>query len=398
MVDITYVTAGEWGPGQGTKLSAPQADDNMWALASAVVALQDHAGVGVGIASIEQINATQFMIYLTNGNGEGPFTLPTNPWNFTGPWLPDTPYLPNDVVTANGAVYLITLSFTSASAFSPSATDGDGHLLYNLLLSNPDTVLPAGGLTGYTLVKRSNANYDVAWGTNAIETLTDVSISESPPPSLYDILVYDAGIWTNVSIDTIASLLLNVENLANVESYAESSAGYYVLYGYSDGVGDVYWTSTPVDTFNNDLLLGYLADAEYLNYSITPATGQFLRYGSSFWEPENIQTTDINDTLTDLGSISGTATVDPSVGSLFMAEPSGDCTIGLASLTGTTGREIKIQIETSGSVPYNITFDDVSGFISQGVLSTGVLDSKRFVVSFVSDGTYMSETSRTSAM
>lgn len=51
---------------------------------------------------------------------------------------------------------------------------------------------------------------------------------------------------------------------------------------------------------------------------------------------------------------------------------------------------------TSGTTPYTITFG--SGFKTTGTLATGSTSARRFVIDFVSDGTYLIETSRTVAI
>jgi len=51
---------------------------------------------------------------------------------------------------------------------------------------------------------------------------------------------------------------------------------------------------------------------------------------------------------------------------------------------------------TSGTTSYTYTFS--TGFKSKGTLATGTVTAKRFVLEFVSDGTYLIETARTTAL
>jgi hypothetical protein len=60
------------------------------------------------------------------------------------------------------------------------------------------------------------------------------------------------------------------------------------------------------------------------------------------------------------------------------------------------GATAYVIIVTSGSVSRTVTFG--SGFASTGTLATGATASRRFVVSFVSDGTRLIETARTVAI
>lgn len=65
-------------------------------------------------------------------------------------------------------------------------------------------------------------------------------------------------------------------------------------------------------------------------------------------------------------------------------------TVPAAGLTAT------IMILTSGASSYTITFG--SGFRTTGTLATGTTTARYFMLSFISDGTVLVETSRTAAM
>lgn len=60
------------------------------------------------------------------------------------------------------------------------------------------------------------------------------------------------------------------------------------------------------------------------------------------------------------------------------------------------GSRASIIVLTSGTTSYTITFG--TGFVTTGTLATGTVTAKTFVIDFVSDGTSMIETSRTTAM
>lgn len=167
VASLTYRTADStrWGGGLGSDLSATQVDLNFWTLFSAVQALEDHQySNGAGIDYINQPSAGNlFYIHLTNHAVLGPFTIPTAQWNPRGAWQPTTVYAAYDVVYENGSLYLITIPHTSGSTFSAFATDGLGHLLYNLLLQQPADELPAGGTPGQRLVKSTSSPYTTEW-------------------------------------------------------------------------------------------------------------------------------------------------------------------------------------------------------------------------------------------
>lgn len=61
-----------------------------------------------------------------------------------------------------------------------------------------------------------------------------------------------------------------------------------------------------------------------------------------------------------------------------------------------SGHTSTIIILTSGTSSYTITFG--SGFKTTGTLATGTVSSRVFVLQFISDGTSLYETSRTTAM
>jgi hypothetical protein len=123
-----------WGLGQGARLTKTQVDINFWTLFSAIQALQDHQNVAGVIANISVAGGNMF-ITLGDGTRFGPFTLPSAQWTFRPEgWLPLTFYKAFNLFVNEGALYLVITDHTSATTFNPSATDGDGHDLYQLVL------------------------------------------------------------------------------------------------------------------------------------------------------------------------------------------------------------------------------------------------------------------------
>ncbi len=171
MVDnITYRTNDitRWGTGQGSDLSAPQIDINFWSLFEQIAALQDGQTSGIDFFNVAGNN---FYVHLKDHTVLGPYTLPVAEWNFRGQWLPTTAYEVMDVITDNGAVYLVIFAHTSAGTFNMFANDGLGHDYYGLLLEQPSDVLPAGGTAGQVLTKSVDSpDFEVEW-TNQNRTL-----------------------------------------------------------------------------------------------------------------------------------------------------------------------------------------------------------------------------------
>lgn len=171
MTNLVYRTDDltRWGLGQGSDLGATVIDLNFWTLLQDVTALQALVTSNTTI-SIDYISVvgSQLYIHLTNHAVEGPFTIPVAFWNPRGNWGPLLVYAPLDVVSVNGALYIVNSAFTSAATFSPFATDGAGHNLYTLLLQQPMNEFPAGGTPGQRLAKLTGSPYTSEWASDFV--------------------------------------------------------------------------------------------------------------------------------------------------------------------------------------------------------------------------------------
>lgn len=72
---ITYRTAGAWGAGKGSNLTAAEFDGNNWDFAQRITALETSPTEPNQISNITVVG-TQMTIYLEGGASFGPFTLP----------------------------------------------------------------------------------------------------------------------------------------------------------------------------------------------------------------------------------------------------------------------------------------------------------------------------------
>lgn len=168
MVDtVTFRTTDptRWGTGQNSNLSASQIDINMWVFYTAILALQDHAADAGREIDFFSIVGNNLYVTLMNHTLLGPYQLPVAQWNFRGPWAPATPYSVLDVVTFDGAVYLVIFQHTSGATFNPNANDGLGHNFYGLLLALPADELPPGGAVGQVLTKTTGSPFNTEWIT-----------------------------------------------------------------------------------------------------------------------------------------------------------------------------------------------------------------------------------------
>jgi predicted ribosomally synthesized peptide with SipW-like signal peptide len=186
-----YRTPGAWGPGKGANLTAAEVDGNFWQAQGDIAA---KAVQGVGIANIT-VTGNLMYVALSDHTLLGPYELPVATLNFRGAWAPNTSYLANDVVSENGAAYVVLVNHTSAAAFDPGANDGAGHNYYQMILNQPSVALPPGGPVGSFLMKASAVDYSTTWGQPDLEDLTDVSIAS--PLVTGDVLMWAGANWTN---------------------------------------------------------------------------------------------------------------------------------------------------------------------------------------------------------
>lgn len=158
-----------WGLGQGSDLAAVTIDINFWTLWSAIDALQSQV-VSNSTTSIDYISTVGNLLYihLTNHAVEGPFAIPVQFWRPRGNWGPITAYLPLDVVSVDGKLYIVNSALTSAATFNAFATDGAGHFIYTLLLEQPMNELPINGTPGQRLVKLTGSPYTSEWASDLI--------------------------------------------------------------------------------------------------------------------------------------------------------------------------------------------------------------------------------------
>jgi len=257
---IIYRTAGPWGAGKGANLVAGEVDGNFYDVDRRLLTVEDNfpeAATGIAFFSV---SGDLFYVHMTNGTIQGPFQLPSRKWNFRGEWLSSTNYQKDDVVTANGGVYLILLNHVSGSVFDPGANDGLSHDYYALLLTDPANVMPDGGLTGQYLMKTSNTDYVVGWQTptvfpsqklleapNATYSLTLNNIAS------YVRCVNGSGCTITIPNDDVLNFPLSTEI-----SFRQCTDSPVTLQGGSDvalGTIDGYLATDPV-TFVNTVRTG----------------------------------------------------------------------------------------------------------------------------------------------
>lgn len=129
---IKYRTAGDWGAGTGADLNPEDVDENFWELAERLLALETNPPSPAEISNIEVVG-TQMMIYLSNGDSYGPYTLPYLMFRSRGDWAPATNYSFLDLTTVAGrGLYFVNITHTSDATFDPDKEIG-GEKVYTLV-------------------------------------------------------------------------------------------------------------------------------------------------------------------------------------------------------------------------------------------------------------------------
>jgi hypothetical protein len=179
---ITYRTndATRWGTGKGSDVAPPEVDINFFLLYTMIMA-QRAATDGIATFDYMEVVGDQLFMHMSNHHVFGPYTLPTAQWNFKGQWQPFTLYSAMDVVSDNGACYLVTWPHTSAATFDAMATDGF-HYYYGLLIDQPVNVIPTDGLPGQRLTKSGDSPERYAWEWDK-RIIGPIYVRDVPMPS-----------------------------------------------------------------------------------------------------------------------------------------------------------------------------------------------------------------------
>jgi hypothetical protein len=117
---IVYRTddALKWGNGIGRNLMPVEADENMWEIYQAFLAVSQLQPTQ--IASISVVG-NQMTFHMDDASTFGPFTLPVTTLTFTGAWLPNHAYSVNDLFTIDSGLYIVQIAHTSDTDFNPNA-------------------------------------------------------------------------------------------------------------------------------------------------------------------------------------------------------------------------------------------------------------------------------------
>lgn len=129
---ISYRTAGAWGAGTGTNLTAAQVDENFYTIHLRVLDLEDNPPEAISIDHFE-ITGSLLTIVMTDASTHGPFVLPMGQWRWTGEWEAEATYFLGDLFTESGNLYFVRVQHVAAEEFDPDLFTVDGQV-YVLVL------------------------------------------------------------------------------------------------------------------------------------------------------------------------------------------------------------------------------------------------------------------------
>jgi hypothetical protein len=346
---ITYCrndpVSGRW-IGVNRLLTEFEVDFNFYQHETRIATLEGEFSTTVSISYIT-LHGDQLTFHMTDHTTRGPFTIPIATFRDRGTWQPSTPYSVNDTFDENGTLYLVIFDHVSQLTFSPTANDGLGHDYYSSLLTIPGNALPTGGADGMVLTKTDGHNYDVTW--------------EYPVP-----------------IGGASHAILRKNSSSDLDMFWDSSHADLVSAPPASPGGAPGQVLATVDgtSTNTEWIASAGSLASDSDVSITsPQQYDLLEYNGTAWA--NVQRGQVN-----LGSVSGSQSIDPLNGSIYTITPTGAVTITQAS-GAPAGMRVTLKIVTSGTTSYDVTFG--SNFKTSGDIFTGIVANKVFTVDFVMD-------------
>src|SRR5688572_12440807 len=109
---VTYRTAGAWGAGKGSALTASEVDGNFWELFRRAVDLLDNPAEPVYIDSIT-LDSLTLTIQMTDTTSHS-FDVPVGIFRWRGEWQPSETYEVMDLIhVVDDGLYMATTSHES---------------------------------------------------------------------------------------------------------------------------------------------------------------------------------------------------------------------------------------------------------------------------------------------
>jgi hypothetical protein len=264
-VTVTYRTAGAWGAGKGSNLTAAEVDSNFWDHEGRIDTLESTPPAPNNIADIT-VSGSQMTITMDDASTFGPFTLPASLWRWRDDWLTATAYAVNDLVrdSVSGSVYLVLKGHTS------TGSDMDPDLLVS---GDPafEAIIDYGALGGgggasyggydfissfetagaYTLTA-GEANYFFYVDVNCTVTVPDDSTTDFPIGTTFAFMNYSG----TLTLDNDSANWVEVEDGKTLVASTKFGSVVYLQKTEAD-----YWVAW------GDLALEFPADANLIKYT-----------------------------------------------------------------------------------------------------------------------------------
>ena len=129
---LTYRTAGAWGAGKGSNLTAAEIDSNFYQLDQRITALEGDIPDPIQITAIS-VAAGAISLLMSNATTIGPHPLSSARFTHRGDYAPSTAYNKLDIIRADAAAWLVLTGHTSAATFDSDAVDEGTNPLYGLI-------------------------------------------------------------------------------------------------------------------------------------------------------------------------------------------------------------------------------------------------------------------------
>lgn len=298
------------------------------------------------------------------------------------------------VVAADGNVGVGTTTTTLRFNVSGDSTL-DGSVVINDAGADKDFRVE--GDTNANLLFADASTNRVGIGTSAPDALLTVNgvgafgAGTALLPSIVPTGDLNTGVWFPAA-DTVAVSTGGTERI-RLDSTAVAVAG---VASFSAGAA-----ATPSIAATGDLNTGLWFPAAD-TIAVSTGGAEHVRIHSTGGVSIGSTTDPGADALLVVGQISGgyrdngTNTAAQALATYRVVKNTISANTTFTTTVATAGATAYVIIVSSGTTTRTVTFG--SGFLSTGTLATGTVTAKTFVVSFVSDGTNMIETSRTVAM
>lgn len=215
---IIYVSDGPWGTGTGVPHTAATGDNNFYELDTRVTELETNPPVAAGISNI-QVNGSQMMIFLSNGDSYGPFTLPVAAISFRGDFVAGQQYYELDVISVFGSgLYFVRQDHIGVDPFDPDRLEG-GEPVYQLLFGQDPNIytfglfipgVPGNGIAVGRAIYRHLFINDVYIEENLEGSLGQLFVAPADGDLVFDLQKNDVSIGSITILDGTTPCLFEV--------------------------------------------------------------------------------------------------------------------------------------------------------------------------------------------